>query len=126
MVGGLRNLCAATGKVLPAFACLAFPHNAKPWAGAQKRRQVVVQFPLTIVTDIVTNRKLTQEGASTGDGRLTGRVRSPRAKLVTSLPGGSGHRPGQHYDWSARCSLHWRRGGSSRLHPVIPGSAARG
>jgi two-component system, cell cycle response regulator DivK len=34
--------------------------------------------------------------------------------------------PGQHYDWPARCSLHWRRGGSSRLHPVIPGSAARG
>ena len=32
---------------------------------------------------------------------------------------------GRHYDRSARCSLHWRRGGSSRLHPVIPGSAAR-
>ncbi len=29
-------------------------------------------------------------------------------------------------DRTARCSLHWRRGGSSRLHPVIPGSAARG
>jgi hypothetical protein len=29
-------------------------------------------------------------------------------------------------DRSARCSLHWRRGGSSRLHPAIPGSAARG
>jgi hypothetical protein len=28
-------------------------------------------------------------------------------------------------DRTARCSLHWRRGGSSRLHPVIPGSAAR-
>ena len=26
---------------------------------------------------------------------------------------------------SARCSLHWCRGGSSRLHSVIPGSAAR-
>ncbi len=26
---------------------------------------------------------------------------------------------------SARCSLHWCRGGSSRLHPAIPGSAAR-
>jgi hypothetical protein len=75
---------------------------------------------------MVTWRKLAREGASTGDGRLTGRVRSPLAKLVTSLSGGSGHRPGQHYDWPARCSLHWRRGGSSRLHPVIPGSAAPG
>ena len=26
---------------------------------------------------------------------------------------------------TARCSLHWCRGGSSRLHPVIPGSAAQ-
>jgi hypothetical protein len=26
---------------------------------------------------------------------------------------------------TARCSLHWRRRGSSRLHPVIPGSAAQ-
>src|ERR1700751_648718 len=124
MVDGLRNLLAAnTGQVLRAFCLFCTAHNAKPWAGAQRRCQVVVLFPLTIVTDIVISRKLTQEGASTGDGRLTGRVRSPRAKLVTSLPGGSGHRPGQHYDWSARCSLHWRRGGSSRLHPVIPGSA---
>ena len=26
---------------------------------------------------------------------------------------------------TARCSLHWCRRGSSRLHPVVPGSAAR-
>jgi hypothetical protein len=49
----------------------------------------------------------------------------PRVRSRKPLPGGSGHRLGRHYDRPARCSLHWRRGGSSRLHPVIPGSAAR-
>ncbi len=45
------------------------------------------------------------------DDPETERARSPRAKLVTSLPGGFGHRSGRHYDRSARCSLHWRREG---------------
>ena len=49
----------------------------------------------------------------------------PAGGIANPHPGGFGHRPGRHYDRSARCSLHWRRGGSSRLHPVIPGSAAR-
>ena len=65
------------------------------------------------------------KGVSRGDPERE-RVRCLRARLVTSLPGGSGHRPGRHYARPARCSLHWRRGGSSRLHPVILGSAARG
>jgi hypothetical protein len=48
---------------------------------------------------------------------------------------GPGSQPGAQAAWAssrparvrtARCSLHWRRGGSSRLHPVIPGSAAQG
>ena len=53
------------------------------------------------------------------------RERFPRAERHIRLPGGSGHRPRRHYDRPARCLLHWRRGGSSRSHPVIPGSAAR-
>jgi hypothetical protein len=61
----------------------------------------------------------------TGDVPTAERERFPRAGLVTPHSGDFGHRPGRHYDRSARCSLHWRRGGYSRLHPVIPGSAAR-
>jgi hypothetical protein len=54
------------------------------------------------------------------------RARSPRAERHTPLPGGFGAPLVRHYDRSARSSLHWRRGGSSRLHPAVPGNAARG
>src|SRR5580700_8197470 len=53
------------------------------------------------------------------------RERSPRADRHSPLPGGFGAPLVRHDDRSARSSLHWRRGGSSRLHPVIPGNAAR-
>jgi hypothetical protein len=50
--------------------------------------EILVTIPLTFVTDIVTCHPLAQEGASTGDSRLMGRVRFLRAGLVTPLPGG--------------------------------------
>ena len=53
------------------------------------------------------------EGTSTGDSRSVGRVRFPGVGLVTSIRAALGiDRPA--YCRSARCSLHWRRGGSSR------------
>ena len=52
-----------------------------------------------------------------------------------AVPAGGGRRSGLQAVWAsarpardrtARCSLHWCRRGSSRLHPVIPGSAGPG
>ena len=56
---------------------------------------------------------------------LTERVRFLRAEFVAlSLQAvWASSRPAR--DRTARCSLHWCRRGSSRLDPVIPGSAAR-
>src|SRR5580700_4162278 len=56
---------------------------------------------------------------------LTERVRFLRAEFVTfcSQAAWASSRPAR--DRTARCSLHWCRRGSSRLDPVIPGSAAR-
>ena len=52
------------------------------------------------------------------------RVRFPEPRFVALGPGGLGiDRPAR--DRTARCWLHWCRRGSSRLDPVIPGSAAR-
>src|ERR1700692_1044064 len=48
-----------------------------------------------------------------------------RVRSRKPLPGGLGAPLVRHYDRSARSSLHWRRGGASRSHPVIPGNAAR-
>jgi hypothetical protein len=52
-------------------------------------------------------------------------ARRPRADRHSPLPGGFGAPLVRHYDRSARSSLHWRRGGSSRSHPAVPGNAAR-
>ena|GEM_PF-6409152 len=50
--------------------------------------------------------------------------RGSRMGLVTLIRAVLGiDRPAR--DRTARCWLHWCRRGSSRLHPVIPGSAAR-
>src|SRR3984957_17600218 len=49
---------------------------------------------------------------------------SRRARPYTALAGGLGIVPSGACR-TARCSLHWCRRGSSRLHPVVPGSAAR-
>ena len=48
---------------------------------------------------------------------------SRRAQRYTALAGGLGIVPSGACR-TARCSLHWCRRGSSRLHPVVPGSAA--
>src|SRR5271155_2689450 len=72
---------------------------------------------------ILTNQARSAKGV-TGDGRLTERVRFLRARFVTTLSGGLGIVPSGTCR-TARCSLHWCRRGSSRLDPVIPGSAAR-
>ena len=45
------------------------------------------------------------------------------ARPYTALAGGLGIVPSGACR-TARCSLHWCRRGSSRLHPVVPGSAA--
>src|SRR5580704_4628590 len=49
---------------------------------------------------------------------------SRRARRYTALAGGLGIVPSGACR-TARCSLHWCRRGSSRLHPVVPGSAAQ-
>ena len=43
----------------------------------------------------------------TGDGRLAGQARGPRAELVTSFPGGSGHRPAGMMTGLRGASLDW-------------------
>ena len=57
--------------------------------------------------------------------RLTERERFLRAEFVAlSLQAvWASSRPAR--DRTAGCLLHWRRRGSSRLHPAIPGSAAQ-
>ena len=57
-----------------------------------------------------------ESGAGAVPGRRTDTVRC-RAAFASA-------RPAQCR--TARCSLHWRRRGSSRLHPVVPGSAGSG
>src|SRR5579864_8184324 len=47
----------------------------------------------------------------------------PARGATHSAPGRLRQPIGRHNDWPVRSSLHWRRGGSSRSHPVIPGNA---
>jgi hypothetical protein len=47
--------------------------------------------------------------------------RFPRAALRPAFRAALGIVPARHYDRPARCSLYWRREGSSRSRPVIPG-----
>jgi hypothetical protein len=61
-------------------------------------------------------------GASSGDVRRMEQARRPRARLVTSPPGGPGTPAGRHYDRSARSSLDWDRGSlAAAPRPRKPG-----
>jgi hypothetical protein len=66
-------------------------------------------------------------GASSGDVRRMEQARRPRARLVTSPPGGPGTPAGRHYDRSARSSLDWDRSGlaaCSTSQEARPGSCS--